>query len=349
MKTSGIKKIPFEVFAVNKFHSPKDSYYSGEFDKHLGNSQISNVNEQGYQLNVQTAATNVNIGKEKLVSKNKAIETYKLSMSDQIKMYVQDQLLSNPGGDQYDLEEPDGQAKNVSNNWQSAIKKDISDAIKNIRNFFLDLTIGAPFKYIDSNGKIQTGRKRGLLQSIASFFKNIVSGLTFGLYTPGNQKPPKILSGRIKHFFKSFYRAIFSDAIEGVGGSINHAAEDLVFGAWNSIEAISDATIGTTSVGRRVTSKIFDNGQVILDYATDVIPGGEAWFRVHDGNILKGEFPIITNLQKPIKSEAHRWAYVRNTPFRKAIETIGSLMSDIFYFIFVGRNSITGGDSRDKK
>jgi len=84
---------------------------------------------------------------------------------------------------------------------------------------------------------------------------------------------------------------------------------------------VPDATIGNFKTGRELTTQVFDNGQVLMDYATDVLPSGEAWVRVHSLDLKSLRPPLMHNAQMPERSSGDkRWAYVRNTPFRKMIE-----------------------------
>ncbi len=97
---------------------------------------------------------------------------------------------------------------------------------------------------------------------------------------------------------------------------------------------------------RRMVDTIFDNGQMAIDYITDVLPGSEAWMRVHAYDFLEGEFPVIYNLKRPEHlMDDPRWQEIQNTPFRKAIETVGSLLTDAA-LIFTISQAITSSDCR---
>ena len=64
-------------------------------------------------------------------------------------------------------------------------------------------------------------------------------------------------------------------------------------------------------------------------FFTDAIPGGDASMRTRSFNLAKGlkGLPIINNLTTPEeKQDKADWQYVRNTKFRKVLETIPSLM-----------------------
>ncbi len=96
----------------------------------------------------------------------------------------------------------------------------------------------------------------------------------------------------------------------------------------NSIEVIPDATIGNFEAGRKVTTSIFDNTQVVVDFMTDVLPGGEASGRTRSFRLAKGlkGLPIINNITTDENGTVElNWRYVRNTNFRKVIETVTSL------------------------
>jgi hypothetical protein len=66
-----------------------------------------------------------------------------------------------------------------------------------------------------------------------------------------------------------------------------------------------------------------------MDFITDVIPGGDASMRTRSFKLAKGlkGLPIIHNLTTPEEEQDSKdWRYVRNTSFRKVIETIPSLI-----------------------
>ena len=90
--------------------------------------------------------------------------------------------------------------------------------------------------------------------------------------------------------------------------------------------------MGNLEAGRQLTTKIFDNGQVVVEYLTDVMPAGDAWLRVHaakfDGDGC--QLPLLYNLEMPERVHTDtRWKTIRNTPLRKTIETIGAVVADI--------------------
>jgi hypothetical protein len=146
---------------------------------------------------------------------------------------------------------------------------------------------------------------------------------------------------RALFFVKKIKEAVFGDLVEGVGNSIVHMGEDLLFAGWNMAETIPDATIGNFEAGRKATTALFDNGQVVMDYVTDVFPTGDAWIRVHSADLEKTQFPFMHNWDQPeINEHDERWKTVRNTKFRKTIETVGSIVSDIVSFITLGQFSL---------
>ena len=72
-----------------------------------------------------------------------------------------------------------------------------------------------------------------------------------------------------------------------------------------------------------------------MDFVTDVIPTGEASSRTHAFSFKKGikGLPFVHNITKPEKNaesdggkKDENWKYVRNTPFRKTIESVASLI-----------------------
>lgn len=258
-------------------------------------------------------------------------------MSDATK-YKDDQLLSNPGGDHYDLEagrfvaEPPGQKT-----FWGRVGKDIKDALGNVKNFFGDLLFGSTTHYRDENGQIGEAEQQGLLGSVVDFFQDLGSALSFGAWRPDGEPEPEGFAARVGFVFSKLKEAIFGDLVQGVTGSVVHMAEDLLFAGWNLVEVVPDATIGNLEAGRKATTAVFDNGQVILDYITDVLPGGEASIRVHSWDLKSGEVPILHNIRQPERvADDPRWKCVRNTPFRKAIETVGSLLFDILTLNILG-------------
>lgn len=266
-----------------------------------------------------------------------------------LQKYKDDQLLSNPGGDHYYLEQNKvvSEPKDQESFW-GRVGKDLSDAFSNFKNFFHDLFFGAKIRYRDENNQIQEGRKRGLVGSVIDFFKDLGSALSFGAWRPDGEKEPQGFMKRVGFFFSKMKEAVFGDLIQGAGGSIIHMGEDLLFTGWNLAEAIPDATIGNFKTGKKITTEVFDNGQVALDYVTDILPTGDAWVRVHSPNLKELKLPILHNIRMPEhQTEDDRWRYVRNTPFRKAIETVGSLLVDALAIMFLGQTKFFSDEKHD--
>ena len=210
---------------------------------------------------------------------------YSCKISD-LSKYKDDQLLSNPGGDHYYLEQKkvDPHSK-IQDSFWGRIGKDFSDAFSNVKNFFKDLLLGSRIKYRDENNRIQEARQRGLIGSVVDFIKGVGSALSFGLWRPNGEKEPRGFLERIGYFFTNVKQAVFGDLVQGAGRSLIHVGEDLLFAGWNLIEVIPDATVGNFHKGRKLITKLFDNGQVVLDYITDILPFGDAWQRVHATNL----------------------------------------------------------------
>jgi hypothetical protein len=310
-------KLPFdkvltdEMGGVNSFHTPRRA---ARHFMPLNNSKIAQLPETMF----------VNNG----VSKPS-----RSSLIGQYKTYKEDQLMSNPGGDNFFLSKA---GEVIDNNYDHSkitkrVGKDLADAGSNLLNAVKDLGIGAKVKYVDKHGNIQNGRKVGLAGTVVNFFKDVTSGLSFGIYSPKGEVKPQGGIGRVKHVFKKIFKdALIGDIIKGVPKSAIHIGEDIMFAGLNAIEAVPDATIGNFKAGRKVTTAIFDNTQVAMDFITDAIPGGDASARTRSFNLAKGlkGLPIINNLTKPEeKQDEADWKYVRNTSFRKVIETIPSLIS----------------------
>ncbi len=251
---------------------------------------------------------------------------------DQFKKYKEDQLLSNPGGDYFSL---DNDADVIGyradqSEFYARVCKDLKDAGENFINIFKDFGTGASFKYLDEKGLIREGKKVGFVGTVVNFFKDIASGLTFGIYTPEGENAPDNALEATKHFVKKiFVDAIFKDVAVGVPRSAIHVGENVVFTCINLAETIPDATIGNFKTGQVVTTEVFDDMQVFVDFVTDVIPMGEASTRTRAFTVEKGfkGFPIINNITSPEQGRMdENWKYVRNTPLRKTIESIATLV-----------------------
>jgi hypothetical protein len=120
--------------------------------------------------------------------------------------------------------------------------------------------------------------------------------------------------------------------VYGIPSSLVHLVDDQALALWNLLEVVPDAAMGGLPQGKKLVTSLFDNGQVAIDYITDCIPTGEAWMRVHAFNLERGDVqpPVLYNLKLPTRySQDSRWSTVRNTPLRKSLETVGSLLADI--------------------
>ena len=267
------------------------------------------------------------------------------TLSEQMAKYKVDQLLAAPGGKKY--EHHDGSLtvhdENDFAGFTARVGKDLQDAKENIFDFGRDLTSGSVTHYITADGEIKTRQKTGLLKTAGKFVKDMTSGLSFGAYMPEGEERAEG-QGRIKHFFnKVFNEALLQDAAKGVPSSIVSGAQHALLAAWNALEAVPDATIGNFQAGRKLTNTVFDNGQVAVSYITDIVPGGEAWFRVHaPGSPADGwNVPVYYNFKTGEQGiDDPRWGTVRNTPFRKTIETIGALLADTAALGFIGKGPL---------
>lgn len=249
----------------------------------------------------------------------------KEGLLQQIKQYKEDQLLSNPGGDKFFLNR---NSNVIDNNFDQSkfsdrVGKDLSDSLSNFKNMIKDLGTGSEVKYFDNTGNIKTRKKTGLVGTVGKFFKDVASGLTLGAYTPKNEEAPVGVVGRAKHFFKKIFIDGFAkDVFVGVPQSVINVGEDALFAGLNLIETIPDAAVGHTKTGRAITSNVFDNIQVAMDFVTDIMPGGEASTRMK--TMIAQKLKNINDGKSGSESEGTQ--YVRSTPFRKAIETLSFFM-----------------------
>ena len=254
--------------------------------------------------------------------------------AEQFRIYKEAQLLVHPGGDFLNLKasEPRTEPKNHHSFWER-VGNDIKDAFSNAGNFVKDVLWGSEYRYIDADGQVQSAQKKGLLRNVVSFFKNAVSGLSFGQLRTNDDLEPHGIVERVKFAGeKLISKAFLDDLIFGVPSSAINLFDDTALTVWNLMEVVPDATIGNIPEGQRVVTTLFDNGQVLIDYITDCLPTGDAWMRIHACQIGGESFtpPVLFNLQLPEQyAKDSRWNTVRNTPFRKTIETIGSLLADI--------------------
>jgi hypothetical protein len=266
-------------------------------------------------------------------------------------LYKDDQLLRNPGGDHYYLgENRVSEDPHDRESFLARLGKDLSDSFGNVKNFFGNLLMGSKFRYRDESNQIKEATQRGLVGTCVDFFKDLGSALTFGLWHPGDEKGPQGFMERLAYTGSKLKKALLDDLVEGVPQSVNHMAKNVVLAGLNLVQVLPDATIGNLEGGRKLTTTIFDNGQVMVEYLTDVIPSGDAWFRVHASSLLEGKVPILYNLQMPENSKGDaRWQYVRNTPFRKTIETVGTLLADIAAIGLAGQTGFSTNQNGDKQ
>jgi hypothetical protein len=264
--------------------------------------------------------------------------------------YKDDQLLRNPGGDHYHLEE-----NRVSDDpkdresFLGRIGKDLADVAGNIRNFFGNLFMGTKVRYRDENDQIKEGTQRGLVGACCDFVRNMGSALTFGFWHPGNEKGPQGLMERISYAGSKLKEAVLGNLVEGIPQSVNHMGKNIVLAGLNLVQVLPDSTIGNLEEGRNLTTKVFDNGQVMVEYLTDIIPTGDAWFRVHASSLKDLEAPVLYNLKMPeYMTGDNRWQYVRNTPFRKTIETVGTLLADIASIAMAVQTGVSTNREPDK-
>ncbi|NLI82267.1 MAG: hypothetical protein GX443_11390 [Deltaproteobacteria bacterium] len=255
--------------------------------------------------------------------------------------------MRNPGGDCYDHARATAQSfPENQENFTVRLRKDLSDAAGNIRSFFQNLFMGSKILYRDEDNQIREGKQRGLVRSLSDFLRNLGSALTLGLLGKGRDASPKGVAGRVGHALGKLREALLGDLVGGVSGSINHMGKNLLLAGWNLMEVVPDATIGNFDSGRKLTTAVFDNGQVLVEYITDVLPSGDAWFRVHAGSLRELKPPVLYNLSRPERyPQDMRWGTIRNTRFRKSIETVGALLADAAAMALVGQTGTSSGDS----
>lgn len=256
--------------------------------------------------------------------------------------YIDDQLLRNPGGRNYYLDEKKVIDNAPKQSLWSLIRKDFSDALGNIKNFFGNLFLGTPVLYRSEENEIVQGWQKGLVGTMADFCKDIGSALTFGAWHPGSDQPPSGFKNRLLYSVSKLEDAFLGDILKGVPSSANHMGKNLALAGWHLVEVLPDALTGSFEPGQKLTTTIFDNGHVAVEYLTDIIPSGDAWLRVHASDWKELKLPVLYNIKMP---EHHtgdvRWEFVRNTPFRKTIETIGSLLTDALAVGLIGHTGTT--------
>ncbi|MGR3318539.1 MAG: hypothetical protein ACUZ8O_08660 [Candidatus Anammoxibacter sp.] len=296
-----------------------------EYNKFVNNSRKSSIPYRLRSKRFLERFQPVPTGKvsAKVVTQEKGIDksVWRSGLAQQIIKYKEDQLLSNPGGDNVFLERQVNVIDNKfdHSNFSNRVGKDLSDSYGNLKNLVKNLGSGSEIKYLDKGGSVKTRKNVGLLKTVSNFFGNAAGGLSFGAYNPSNEEAPVGITGKITHLFKKvFVQAMGKDLLVGVPQSIINIGEDALFAGLNLLETIPDATVGHTKLGRKITTQVFDNIQVALDFATDVMPGGEASNRMRSYLAKK-----IFNNQKTVNETPQ---YVRSSPFRKAIESLSFFM-----------------------
>lgn len=269
-------------------------------------------------------------------------ETAPAALSD-LQKYKDDQLLRNPGGRNYYLDK-----KVVAENLEEQksfvgrVGKDISSALGNIKNFLGNIFLGSKFLYRGENNEIKEGRQKGLLSTLGNFFKDLGSALSFGAWHPGEKEAPTGILNRLVYSSTKLKDAVVGGLVEGIPASLNHMGKNLVLAGWHLAQVVPDATIGNFDAGRKLTTSVFDNGHVLVEYITDVMPSGDAWLRVHASSLKQLEPPLVYNLKMPENYTGDtRWEYVRNTPFRKSIESLGAILADIAAIGLVGQSGFS--------
>ncbi len=252
--------------------------------------------------------------------------------------YKDDQLLRNPGGRGYYLDEKKVVEPSHRESVLGLVRKDLSDAFGNIRNFFGNMFLGTTVLYRNENNEIQQGQQKGLLRTIGDFCKDLGSALSFGSWRPDSAQAPHGLKNRLIYSVSKLKDAFMGDILTGVPLSVNHMGKNLILSGWSLSEVLPDAAIGNFEPGQKLTTSIFDNGHVAIEYLTDIIPSGDAWLRVHASTLKDLKPPVLYNLKMPEFNHGDiRWEHVRNTPFRKAIETVGALLADGLTIALIGQ------------
>lgn len=266
--------------------------------------------------------------------------------------YKDDQLLKNPGGDFYDLKRGEILPPE-RRSFAQRLAKNFSDAAGNIKNFAANLFGGAERSYRDENNRISRTRERGFISSVFDGIKNIGRAFSFGALRRPDEPAPEGFLGRTGYFLSNLRHAVFGDLFQGAAGSVVRMAENLLLAGWNLLETVPDATIGNFRKGEELTTRVFDNGQVAIGYLMDILPAGEGWVRVHATDLSDREnlgLPVFTNLRKPEREDGdRRWKYVRNTRFRKIVETVGSLGMDVLVLKLLGESKPVSEERRDGK
>jgi hypothetical protein len=259
-----------------------------------------------------------------------------------LEKYKDDQLLLHPGGDHYYPERnqviPDPAEQK---SFWGRVGKDLSDAFGNMKNFFHDFLFGAEIRYRDESGAVQSANRKGLIGSVVDFFKDLGSAFTLGAWRPDGEPEPRGFMQTAGFFVTKVKEAFFGDLAQGILGSAIHMGKDLILAGWNLLEVVPDATVGNLEQGRKATTAVFDTGQVTLDYLTDIVPFGDAWVRVHSMDLKGLDPPLLQNIRKGERStDDLRWKYIRNTAFRKGIETVGALLMDLLTLKILGHTKL---------
>jgi hypothetical protein len=304
------------------------------FEELLGQAQTLSPTPAGVSMPEIRALAPAPYAIHGLETLSSSLKSSPASWQEQLRVYKEDQLLAHPGGDWVDLEAPNPlESPPPQEGFFQRIGKDLKDAAANLVNFFKDLFGGSTYRYIDENQEVKTAQRRGIGGTILEFFKDLASGLSFGFFRPDGEPEPKNILERLSFAWQKVVgEALVDDLVLGLPSSAIHVLDDAALAAWNLLEVVPDATIGNLPGGRELVTTVFDNGQVLIDYITDCLPSGEAWMRVHAFEVNGGELvpPILYNLKLPERyGRDSRWSTVRNTPFRKTIETVGSLLADV--------------------
>jgi len=167
--------------------------------------------------------------------------------------------------------------------------------VGNIKNFVGNFFLGSTFLYRGGNNEIKEARTKGFLGTVVNFFKDLGSALSLGAYHPDKAEAPKGFKDRLVYSATKFKDAFVGDLAEGIPSSLNHMGKNLVLAGWHLAQVVPDATIGNFEEGRKLTTSIFDNGHVAVEYITDVLPTGDAWLRVHASSLRDLQPPILYN------------------------------------------------------
>jgi hypothetical protein len=262
------------------------------------------------------------------------------SVPSDIQKYKDDQLLRNPGGRNYDLDKKQVVENVPKKSTLGLVRKDLSDVVGNIKNFFGNMIMGTTVLYRNDKNQILEGHQRGVLETAQDFFKDLGSALSFGSWRPEGSPAPQGFKNRLFYSASKFKDAFLGDLLGGIPASLNHMGKNIILSGWHLAEILPDAATGGAEQGQKLTTTIFDNGHVMIEYLTDVIPTGDAWLRVHASSLKDLKPPVLYNLKMPEHfTEDNRWEHVRNTPLRKTIETIGSLVTDGLAIGFLGETA----------